>query len=292
MYDDGDEDDDDDHMHNGTNGHNHHHHHHHDGYDDGEGHNSEDEDMDDELLDKISSSPSIEDGKQPWPTRADSLYHGQNPGSCSAPTRGIFFSPQQDCSGPVEHPVPNEALGSHQSEQSEERSSNHVGNINFNNLPRLSPSSSASLEQYANSAMMSESTSIENITRYCLPKDDPFLECDGDDCPDDTHPDEADLDWEDEGPDDESSSDDDHDDFPFHLDSRFIDSGWGGECLRETEDIDFEFVYALHTFVAIVEGQANATKGDTMVLLDDSNSYWWLVRVVKDGSIGQSHIVG
>lgn len=23
-----------------------------------------------------------------------------------------------------------------------------------------------------------------------------------------------------------------------------------------------------------------------MVLLDDSNSYWWLVRVVKDGSIG------
>lgn len=25
-----------------------------------------------------------------------------------------------------------------------------------------------------------------------------------------------------------------------------------------------------------------------MVLLDDSNSYWWLVRVVKDGSIGRS----
>jgi SH3 domain len=53
------------------------------------------------------------------------------------------------------------------------------------------------------------------------------------------------------------------------------------------EDIDFEFVYALHTFVATVEGQANAAKGDTMVLLDDSNSYWWLVRVVKDGSIGR-----
>ncbi|CAI6340968.1 unnamed protein product [Periconia digitata] len=52
------------------------------------------------------------------------------------------------------------------------------------------------------------------------------------------------------------------------------------------EDIDFDFVYALHTFVATVEGQANATKGDTMVLLDDSNSYWWLVRVVKDSSIG------
>jgi hypothetical protein len=68
---------------------------------------------------------------------------------------------------------------------------------------------------------------------------------------------------------------------------RLIDSGWGGECLRDIEDIDFEFVYALHTFVATVEGQANATKGDTMVLLDDSNSYWWLVRVVKDSSIGE-----
>lgn len=81
---------------------------------------------------------------------------------------------------------------------------------------------------------------------------------------------------------------DDADDFFIDLDDRFIDSGWGGECLRETEDIDFEFVYALHTFVATVEGQANATKGDTMVLLDDSNSYWWLVRVVKDSSIGMS----
>jgi hypothetical protein len=59
-----------------------------------------------------------------------------------------------------------------------------------------------------------------------------------------------------------------------------------GECLHDTEDIDFELVYALHTFIATVEGQANATKGDAMVLLDDSNSYWWLVRVVKDSSIG------
>lgn len=54
----------------------------------------------------------------------------------------------------------------------------------------------------------------------------------------------------------------------------------------DDEDIDFQFVYALHTFVATVEGQANATKGDTMELLDDTNSYWWLVRVAKDGSIG------
>jgi hypothetical protein len=86
---------------------------------------------------------------------------------------------------------------------------------------------------------------------------------------------------------DQDSDDDASNDALFSDDSRFIDSGWGGECLRETEDIDFEFVYALHTFVATVEGQANATKGDTMVLLDDSNSYWWLVRVVKDSSIGE-----
>ncbi|KAF2860036.1 hypothetical protein K470DRAFT_295302 [Piedraia hortae CBS 480.64] len=65
----------------------------------------------------------------------------------------------------------------------------------------------------------------------------------------------------------------------------FSSSSEGGS-LHDTDDIDLEFVYALHTFVATVEGQANATKGDTMILLDDSNSYWWLVRLVKDSSIG------
>ncbi|GKT51611.1 tip elongation protein 1 [Colletotrichum spaethianum] len=85
---------------------------------------------------------------------------------------------------------------------------------------------------------------------------------------------------------DEDDDDDDDDDDSLPDDSRYIVCGWGYECLHEAEDIDFEFVYALHTFVATVEGQANATKGDTMVLLDDSNSYWWLVRVVKDSSIG------
>lgn len=80
------------------------------------------------------------------------------------------------------------------------------------------------------------------------------------------------------------------DDEAFSLDnSQHVYSGWAIQCLHDdSEDIDFEFVYALHTFVATVEGQANATKGDTMVLLDDSNSYWWLVRVVKDSSIGRS----
>ena len=52
------------------------------------------------------------------------------------------------------------------------------------------------------------------------------------------------------------------------------------------ENIDFNFVYALHTFVATVEGQATCTKGDYLTLLDDSNSYWWLIRNLKDQSIG------
>jgi len=112
--------------------------------------------------------------------------------------------------------------------------------------------------------------------------------------------DEYDYDEEDARNDDDNDDDDDddRDDFTLHtddnydeiqnLETRSVDSDdWSGEYLQEVEDIDFEFVYALHTFVATVEGQANATKGDTMVLLDDSNSYWWLVRVVKDSSIGE-----
>jgi hypothetical protein len=55
--------------------------------------------------------------------------------------------------------------------------------------------------------------------------------------------------------------DDDTDDVSFSDDPRFVDSGFGGECLQELADIDFQSVYALHTFVATVEGQANATKG-------------------------------
>jgi hypothetical protein len=70
------------------------------------------------------------------------------------------------------------------------------------------------------------------------------------------------------------------------IDSEILGSVSGSPSIEDDEDIDFEFVYALHTFPATVEGQIGATKGDTMVLLDDSNSYWWLVRLVKDGSIG------
>lgn len=54
----------------------------------------------------------------------------------------------------------------------------------------------------------------------------------------------------------------------------------------EDEPIDFSLVYALHTFVANLEGQVCALKGDSLELLDDSNSYWWLVKCIKTDEIG------
>lgn len=131
-----------------------------------------------------------------------------------------------------------------------------------------------------------------DINHLLLPSDDPLLDNSFDDAPlspsaSVSSSSTSVSSWDGENANDDND-DDDTEDVSYYQDSRFTDSGWGGECLRETEDIDFKFVYALHTFFATVEGQANATKGDTMVLLDDSNSYWWLVRVVKDSSIGRA----
>lgn len=150
---------------------------------------------------------------------------------------------------------------------------------------------------------LTKSASDIELERNLLPDDDPLLEDDPDDIAciaesiaDILDEDDGDDSWETDSETEYSrdsfesalfSDDDDKQSVLLPSDSRFVDSGWGGECLRELEDIDFEFVYALHTFVATVEGQANAQKGDTMVLLDDSNSYWWLVRVVKDSTIGK-----
>ncbi|KAE9385807.1 hypothetical protein BT96DRAFT_840241 [Gymnopus androsaceus JB14] len=52
------------------------------------------------------------------------------------------------------------------------------------------------------------------------------------------------------------------------------------------ELIDFDLVYSLHTFAAEVEGQANAIRDDRLFLMDDSNSFWWLVRVLRTQEIG------
>ncbi|KAK6384414.1 protein phosphatase regulator [Exophiala oligosperma] len=295
FYDDLDDDRDDDHMtsQNGVNG---------NGYhgqdlDDGAGDSHDEEDMDDDLMDKISSSPSIEDGKYSlpiWPTRVDSVDLGASPAS-PTPTRGSHSSSPFSVT-PDHFPLyPTHVIhpASHHGEYSTQNIVNTDGHLESftpneeygtSRDPMLMASDPVATTQYYN-IPLSES---QEFRRYLLPTHDPLLDDAIESYEDDFVYEENEDDWEDEAsylPDYASSSDDDTEDFTFSLDDRFVDSGWGGECLREIEDIDFEFVYALHTFVATVEGQANATKGDTMVLLDDSNSYWWLVRVVKDGSI-------
>lgn len=261
-----------------------------------------DDDMDDDMLDKISSSPSIDDGKYTppvWPPRSSSVASGDTRSPLSTPTRGIShtLSSSPFASTPDYFPLfvkkfPIIKPASH-----------HLGE--YGGMPQnRSPPEPTRLDTTdlvstsdddwyeADEGPRQSGSEGADINMYLLPTDDPLLDNSFDDVNYEIHETDDEDEWEDEDEtvsfeDDDLSSDDDSDDFIWTTDPRFIDSGWGGECLREIEDIDFEFVYALHTFVATVEGQANATKGDTMVLLDDSNSYWWLVRVVKDGSIGQ-----
>ncbi|KAG1142230.1 hypothetical protein G6F37_006004 [Rhizopus arrhizus] len=52
------------------------------------------------------------------------------------------------------------------------------------------------------------------------------------------------------------------------------------------ENIDFNLVYTLYTFEATVNGQASVKKGDALSLLDDSNSYWWLIKDLGTSEIG------
>jgi len=67
----------------------------------------------------------------------------------------------------------------------------------------------------------------------------------------------------------------------------FMDEDDGSSQLSvPDESINFDLVYALHSFSASVEGQANVFKGDSLVLMDDSNSYWWLVKVLKTQEVG------
>jgi hypothetical protein len=291
FYDDPDDEVDDEHMNHlhGANGNSR------DYDEDGEASDSHDEDMDDDLMDKISSSPSIEDGKYSlpqWPPRTHSVDFGAPLAPAPSPTRGFSLSSSPFLSPPVHFPLPlQEAdLGS-ESRHGEEPEKHPADSDSPINLRSIYTSSCLGRHaQYSTQDLghhLPEDFDADEVTKYLLPIDDPLLDNSFNDHQDEGFYDDEDT-WEDEDvnfPDYESSSDDDTE-FPITEDSRFIDSGWGGECLRETEDIDFEFVYALHTFVATVEGQANATKGDTMVLLDDSDSNWWLVRVVKDGSIG------
>lgn len=265
-------------------------------YDDGEASDSHDEDMDDDMMDKISSSPSIEDGKYPlprWPPRSSSREYETSPVSTPTPMRGASPSSSSPfLAPPIHFPLPRtqnvDYEDHHPSKRLDVWREDDAEDWGYQPVvPKYDRYYEQSSWEALYPDFMTEEE-IAEVSKYLLPVDDPLL----DDVLENTDEGFYDDDegWIDEDvnmPDYPPSSDDEDDEFTFSTDARFIDSGWGGECLREIEDIDFEFVYALHTFVATVEGQANATKGDTMVLLDDSNSYWWLVRVVKDGSIGE-----
>ena len=67
---------------------------------------------------------------------------------------------------------------------------------------------------------------------------------------------------------------------------KFIDEDDSSSPSIPNESIDFDLVYSLHTFIATVEGQANVVKGDSLFLMDDTNSYWWLVRTLKAQEVG------
>ncbi|GJJ07842.1 hypothetical protein Clacol_002047 [Clathrus columnatus] len=79
--------------------------------------------------------------------------------------------------------------------------------------------------------------------------------------------------------DDDSSNED--------RDGEYMDEDDGSSSLSiPNEAIDFDLVYSLHNFAATVEGQASVVKGDSLFLMDDSNSYWWLVRVLTTQEVG------
>ncbi|KAF6238310.1 hypothetical protein HO173_003590 [Letharia columbiana] len=276
-----------------------------------------DEGMDDDLMDKISSSPSIgDDGGYhlplPWPSRVASLRSNSSP-----PENTPSPKPPLDdfSSSPFSETPTHFPLSFPRKEHDQTPSKDHhqkggytkdretlfaVDKLDAESHDRLRPLISERRDTRFQEDFedMEDSYEVDfdpnDFNHFLLPANDPLLDNSFDDAPlspssaasnastRSSSPESA-TSWDDKTTD---TKDDDTEDISFLDDPRFIDSGWGGECLRETEDIDFEFVYALHTFVATVEGQANATKGDTMVLLDDSNSYWWLVRVVKDSSIG------
>lgn len=266
---------------------------------------------DDDMMDKISSSPSIDDGGSPTCHLPpfQSLQHCSSP--CSSPASACF-SEARSSSPYLGQP---DYLPLQLAHPEADKSPAALPRRRHHHLPGPSPGHpdaqagdvDTAPEDNGQESLRSSGPPIEPHGMGRSPPDtDDGIRNALDDLLDGIQALQKDLEAEQAGVDeaigmeDEASStddlivpyedstdeDDDDDNFLESNDPRFIDSGWGGECLHDTEDIDFELVYALHTFIATVEGQANATKGDAMVLLDDSNSYWWLVRVVKDSSIG------
>ena len=288
------------------------------GVDEDSGDGDGDEGLEDDKIDKISSSPSIgDDGGYhlplPWPNRIVSLashsFPAENAPSPKPPLDDFSSSPFSET--PLHFPL---SFPRNEQDQTPSKDHHRKGGYTEDRGPHLTVDKldaegrddlSSPVSKQRDSQFEEDFEDVEDsfeadfdpniIGHLLLPADDPLLDNSFDDAPLSPSSNTSSAStrssssgsatsWDGQKPD---TKDDDTEDFSFLDDPRFLDSGWGGECLREIEDIDFEFVYALHTFVATVEGQANATKGDTMVLLDDSNSYWWLVRVVKDSSIGK-----
>ncbi|KZV82654.1 hypothetical protein EXIGLDRAFT_843529 [Exidia glandulosa HHB12029] len=76
------------------------------------------------------------------------------------------------------------------------------------------------------------------------------------------------------------------DDSPDDAHEDYIEDDGSSQLSVPDESINFDLVYSLHSFAATVDGQANVFKGDSLVLMDDSNSYWWLVKVLKTQEVG------
>lgn len=275
----------------------------------------EGDESEDDMMDKISSSPSIGDdggyhSRLPLPRRGSSLRPSTPPPkmalSPETPSDVLSSSPFYET--PIHFPLsfprneqdhkPTEDYhhqGGYARIQGKRRTLT-VDELESEDRDPLDPSITERGRDFDDGGLddieesYDEGFDPNDFRHLLLPADDPLLDNSFDDdlgASTATSSPASKASWDENK--EPETNDDDTEEISYVDDSRFIDSGWGGECLRETEDIDFEFVYALHTFVATVEGQANATKGDTMVLLDDSNSYWWLVRVVKDSSIGETH---
>lgn len=266
----------------------------------------EESDLDDDMMDKISSSPSIDDGGSFCQLPSfDSARQDASPGSSPA---SPCFSEEGSSSPYLDRPV---YLPLQRSTSNRISRSSVESPIHHHHLPGALPEDLDQTDDEATKQDLGKGvdqgeqgdckhrpngsdcarTMFEEIQEGTGPDQQAESKAPVDavenssDIADNSY-DEDDLIFPYEG-----STDEDDDDLFLQStipDPRFVDSGWGGECLHDAEDIDFELVYALHTFIATVEGQANATKGDAMVLLDDSNSYWWLVRVVKDSSIGKT----
>ena len=84
----------------------------------------------------------------------------------------------------------------------------------------------------------------------------------------------------------EHSAFEDDDDFDEHDVDHVDDDDRSSSLSVPDEFIDFHLVYSRHNFAGTVEDQASVVKGDSLVLMDDSNSYWWLVRVLKSQEVG------